>query len=787
MLEHHTTHCRISWWLDTAKKHKKPLGFISCPCIDCKNEKEYSSSKALHDHLMRRGFMPGYVCWTKHGELGVLQGEDDDEEEGNIDFTQFNSFADTLMGDADDEDTTDALAQMLHDAKEEAGTILLYPDCKEGHKKLRSTLELLQWKASNGVFDKGFNELLVLIKKLLLEGNKLPASTYEAKEVICPLGLEVRKIHACPNDCILYRGDYRELESCPVCKASWYKFKRDDHGDVEGNLQGREFLLRNKKHAKIIRWHKEERKQDDTLRHPIDGSQWRKIDRTYPDFTEDARNIRFGLSTDGMNPFNEMSNSHSTWSVTICMYNLPPWLCVKRKFIMMPALIQGPKQPDNDIDVYLQPLFEELQLLWTEGVRMCDAHKQEAFDLRALLFGFKACVHCLDETDSTYLKHCRKVVYVGCHRRFLGGKHPVRKKGKHFNGKKENRVKPIHRSGKVVFEMVKSLRVIFGKGPGSVTVSDENGKAPMWKKKSIFWELPYWEVLDVRHAIDVMHVTKNLCVNLLVFLGMYGKNKDTLEAREDMAALKGEQGHHYLGTVSYTLSKREKESMFDCLDSIKVPFGYSSNVRRIIKCNDKKLVNLKSQDCHVLMTQLLPVVLRGILPENVRKTITKLCAFLNAISQKRYMAGLKKYVCNRSRPEGCIAKGYGTEEVIELCTDYIDELKPIGVSLSRYEGRLAALEHSTLVGPYKEDHKKILHSEYQGKSEAWITRRHIETFGVWLRQHLMCNEEINDQLAWLARGPSSSIPTFEGYEINGNTFYTRSQDQKSTNQNMGFG
>ena len=49
----------------------------------------------------------------------------------------------------------------------------------------------------------------------------------------------------------------------------------------------------------------------------------------------------------------------------------------------------------------------------------------------------------------------------------------------------------------------------------------------------------------------------------------------------------------------------------------------------------------------------------------------------------------------------------------------------------------------------------------------------------------MRNEEIDDQLAWLARGPSSSITTFKGYKINGNTFYTRSQDQKSTNQNSG--
>jgi hypothetical protein len=56
----------------------------------------------------------------------------------------------------------------------------------------------------------------------------------------------------------------------------------------------------------------------------------------------------------------------------------------------------------------------------------------------------------------------------------------------------------------------------------------------MWKKKSIFWELPYWEVLDVRHAIDVMHLTKNLCVNLIEFLGVYRKTKDRLEARQEL-------------------------------------------------------------------------------------------------------------------------------------------------------------------------------------------------------------------------------------------------------------
>jgi hypothetical protein len=131
----------------------------------------------------------------------------------------------------------------------------------------------------------------------------------------------------------------------------------------------------------------EERKKDEMLRHPADGRQWRKIERGFPDFAGDTRNLWFGLSTDGMNPFGEQSCSHSTWPMTLCIYNLPPWLCMNRKFIMMSVLIQGPKKLDNDIDVYLRPLVDELLQLWAKpGLRVWDEHKQESFDLRALLF-----------------------------------------------------------------------------------------------------------------------------------------------------------------------------------------------------------------------------------------------------------------------------------------------------------------------------------------------------------------------------------------------------------------
>jgi hypothetical protein len=85
-----------------------------------------------------------------------------------------------------------------------------------------------------------------------------------------------------------------------------------------------------------------ERKNDAMLHHPTYGIQWRNFDRKHKDFAAEVRNIRFGLSIDGMNPFGEIGNSRSTWFVTLCIYNLPSWLCVKRKFIMMPLLISEP-------------------------------------------------------------------------------------------------------------------------------------------------------------------------------------------------------------------------------------------------------------------------------------------------------------------------------------------------------------------------------------------------------------------------------------------------------------
>ncbi|KAK1681901.1 hypothetical protein QYE76_042749 [Lolium multiflorum] len=163
-------------------------------------------------------------------------GEDEAEEEPIFDELIFDdpdddlgrAILDAKMNCGNEKERL-KLEKMLEDHNK-----LLYPNCENGQKKLGTTLELLQWKAENGTSDKGFEKLLKIIKKMLPGENVLPSTTYEAKKVVCPLGLEVQKIHACINDCILYRGEYENLNACPVCSALRYKIRRDDPSDVEG-------------------------------------------------------------------------------------------------------------------------------------------------------------------------------------------------------------------------------------------------------------------------------------------------------------------------------------------------------------------------------------------------------------------------------------------------------------------------------------------------------------------------------------------------------------------------
>jgi sulfur transfer complex TusBCD TusB component (DsrH family) len=92
------------------------------------------------------------------------------------------------------------------------------------------------------------------------------------------------------------------------------------------------------------------------------------------------------MSTDGMKPF--MNNStHSTWPIVLMIFNLPPWLCNKLRYIIMSGLIPLPQQPGNDIDTYFRLLVEDLKVLWyNNGVQVWDENKCEYFQVKVILF-----------------------------------------------------------------------------------------------------------------------------------------------------------------------------------------------------------------------------------------------------------------------------------------------------------------------------------------------------------------------------------------------------------------
>ena len=97
-----------------------------------------------------------------------------------------------------------------------------------------------------------------------------------------------------------------------------------------------------------------------------------------------------------------------------------------------------------------------------------------------------------------------------------------------------------------------------------------------------------------------------------------------------------ENGQFKLPVASWTLKKKEKRALIYFFNELKVLTDYCANPKRLMNMRELKFNYgpMKAHDCHVIMTQLLPVALRGILPPKVRAPIINFCSFFNAISKK---------------------------------------------------------------------------------------------------------------------------------------------------------
>ncbi|GKC93916.1 putative transposon, En/Spm-like protein [Tanacetum coccineum] len=338
--------------------------------------------------------------------------------------------------------------------------------------------------------------------------------------------------------------------------------------------------------SKELKWHATRRITDGVLRHHADSQTWRTIDKKFPEIAEDPRNLRLGISADGVD-VNTGNRHHSVWPILTVIYNLPPWLCMKRKFIMLSVLISGFLR--NDIDVFLEPLVDDLHTLFETRVDTYDVSTKDNFNLCAGVLwtindypalgtlcgcpysGFKGYVVCGKDTNCVRLSASSKQSYVG-HRRYLPYNHPFKKQKKAFNRQQEFLPAPIPMTGEQIYNEVQHIENKWRKGKRTNNKASENqedmrgrgwkiekqkrntteeeGSSSQvngqndayWKKFNIWYQkLRYWRHNFVPHCIDFMHVEKNVAESLVgTLIHVSGKTKDRVDARLDLAELGGQ-------------------------------------------------------------------------------------------------------------------------------------------------------------------------------------------------------------------------------------------------------
>ncbi|XP_019237604.1 PREDICTED: uncharacterized protein LOC109217792 [Nicotiana attenuata] len=438
------------------------------------------------------------------------------------------------------------------------------------HFKLSVAVRLLSIKADSSISQAGMDSIIGLMNELNPSNIDLPKDFYTTKKLVSKLGLSSERIDCCEKGCILFYKDNAPLEN--------YR------------------------------------------------EAWKHFHRVFPEFASEPRNIRLGLCTDGFTPFAVSASPYSCWPVFVTPYNLPPELCMTSPYLFLTCIVPGPRNPKSLIDVYLQPLIDELQLLWHQGMETYDISTKQNFRLHAALMwtinnfpaygmlsrwstaGKFACPCCMEDTKVFTLKHGGKNTWFDCHRRFLPMNHEFRRNTSAFMKNRTNFEEPpaclcSEEIWNRVWDMPKVTESPPSKIPGY-------GVTHNWTNRSIFWELPYWKHNLLRHNLDIMHIEKNFFDNLFnTIMDVTNKTKDNLKARMDLKEYcrRIELYLTYFNNkiqkpkASYTFILDERREICSWFNNLRMPDGYGSNLSRCVDMKEGKLASMKSHDCHIFM------------------------------------------------------------------------------------------------------------------------------------------------------------------------------------------
>ncbi|KAG8501221.1 hypothetical protein CXB51_003352 [Gossypium anomalum] len=642
------------------------------------------------------------------------------------------------------------------------------------------------------------------------------------------------------------QGDQKNQQSCHVCgKSRWMNSNTEDVNTDEGGAQLRkkpvkvlryfpliprlQRLFMSSKTAESMRWHNDQWTDDGLLRHPADSLAWKSFDSKFPSFASDPRNVRLGLAADGFNPFKIMSTSYSTWPVVLVPYNLPPWICMKQFSFILSMIIPGEKGPGNDIDIYLQPLIEELKQLWS-GVEAYDVLRKENYNLRVALLwtindfpayanlsgwstkGRYACPCCAAQTCSKWLYNGKKFSYMG-HRRWLDENHKFRFQRTLFDGTEEYRGAPEQTIGSEILFMLKDINFSYGKmNQPPITQKGED------RGMNLMMNLTKRMILMRRSCGR----KGNVCENIIgTILNVDGKSKDNLQSRLDLVDMRIRRdlhpqvlpnGKYRLPPSIFSMLKKEKEVFCMVLKDIKVPDAYASNISRCVSFKDRRLYSLKSHDYHILMQDLLPIALWCCMSKNVTSCIIELSNIMKAICGKVLNVEELEKVQDRAALTLCNLEKIFPPSFFTIMVHLVIHLPRsnpwwtgfLSMDVShrksycrnkRYpEGSIAegylAEECMTFCSRYLEDAETRLNRPSRNAglndhdlAETYLFQSYGEPIGkveiVW------SGKDVNDEIKWLSQGPNRVIKRYSAFLINGYRFHTKYRERMRRTQNCG--
>ncbi|XP_049392822.1 uncharacterized protein LOC125857182 [Solanum stenotomum] len=193
------------------------------------------------------------------------------------------------------------------------------------------------------------------------------------------------------------------------------------------------------------------------------------------------------------------------------------------------------------------------------------------------------------------------------------------------------------RSGEDVLKEIEELGLKKVTELGADIINRQISKFSGWKKRSIFWDLPYWSTNLIRHNLDVMHIEKNFFENVFnTVLEVDGKTKDNPKSKEDLKEFCRRPELHAVDgkypKVIYTLKEESKKLLCEWVKNLKFPDGYVSNMGRCVNMKKHKLFGMKSHDCHLFMQRLVLVAFRELLPKKVWEALIEMSLFFRDIT-----------------------------------------------------------------------------------------------------------------------------------------------------------